>query len=535
MIENPEDIIANSDPKLYQAIRSYVPDMPDFRPIETIEGMAIRDEEGNVIIELQDNWGEIVHELDALSYDEQGQIFVDAINSGDVEEVLPYINRIEWIDQFIFSYPALIWLMLKTSPEETIFPILISQGMYLDDIHINNEYIWAIRNKETALIFIDRLKLSFGDIYHQLNKDCSNIGWVYLFIGHPRFPSEKYYVHNTLTEVAKKGCYDAVYLLLNNAKYDLSRSASRAISGAAAAGHFDIINLLLSYSPDVDPSLNDSEALIKASSNGHVDVVDLLLKDGRSDPSAQNNNALRQSSIQGHEKVLELLLLDGRVDILDYFDNIFGVSARLGFDKIISLLLNVEGIHRIPHEALGIAMKYANDHVVKVILQDPRIIPGRYTVFVAVHNVKYGLFKSDNAKERYLKILEMLLQDERFYIDKELISKAIEGDSLDVLTLLLEDGRLIPESDHLQQAVMKGSYDIVKLLLEDGRVDPSANNNSALNISISRNNFDMVNLLLEDERVDPTFDNNKALKLSMLHGRDDITELVRRKIQERKE
>lgn len=64
-------------------------------------------------------------------------------------------------------------------------------------------------------------------------------------------------------------------------------------SMASWQGHADVVQLLLTRSERVDPSVKSNHAIRVASASGHVTVVKLLLTDPRVDPSDDSNYALR--------------------------------------------------------------------------------------------------------------------------------------------------------------------------------------------------------------------------------------------------
>lgn len=107
--------------------------------------------------EKQDNWRLIYDELEALNYDKVGQDILDMINEEEYSEMKKYsYERASEIEDFFFSYPALTWLLLHVGEEEIIFPLLVSQGLYLEEIPMKRHYIPYIRNEEDAKIVFQR-------------------------------------------------------------------------------------------------------------------------------------------------------------------------------------------------------------------------------------------------------------------------------------------------------------------------------------------------------------------------------------------
>ena len=136
--------IREYDPDFYESIKPFVSSMPDFRPSKTMAQM---------IQEPQNNWRLILHELEALGYDEEAGKLLDIINRGDRKTVEEYIRfRKDLIEDFVFSFPAITWLLMKTGDEDVIYPLLISVGMYLEEIPMKREYISFIKDEEIARI-----------------------------------------------------------------------------------------------------------------------------------------------------------------------------------------------------------------------------------------------------------------------------------------------------------------------------------------------------------------------------------------------
>lgn len=161
-----EKLIEEHDFIFYQSIKEYVPLMPDFRPQETIRMMRGTYVDKEFIPEPQDHWRLLYNELLALNEEEPYQILVDAINSGEELQIQPFIDRENFLSDFVFSYPAvtlkgdnalrLTWLMLKVSPENTIIPILILAEKYLDEISMKREYIKYIRSDEVTKYLVKK-------------------------------------------------------------------------------------------------------------------------------------------------------------------------------------------------------------------------------------------------------------------------------------------------------------------------------------------------------------------------------------------
>lgn len=133
--------IKEHDCAFYQTIKVYVPLMPDFRPQETIKRMKE---------EKQNNWACIYHELQSINYNQDYLELLDIINKGNIRSLVRYIKPNKLVEDFVFSYPALVWLMLYVGPKKTVVPFLLSRGLYLNEIPFKPNHIKYIQSMEDA-------------------------------------------------------------------------------------------------------------------------------------------------------------------------------------------------------------------------------------------------------------------------------------------------------------------------------------------------------------------------------------------------
>ena len=130
------------------------------------------------------------------------------------------------------------------------------------------------------------------------------------------------YGMNALITAAKGGYLIVVQLLIKkgaspNYIIDEVRplyNGFTAIIMAACKGHFEIVEYLLSFNPDLNDETERCEtALILASTMGHVDIVRLLLVKG-ADPNRKSvggNTALMSACRLGHVEIAEMLMTGG--------------------------------------------------------------------------------------------------------------------------------------------------------------------------------------------------------------------------------
>lgn len=136
--------IKEHDPQFYETIRDLVPLMPDFRPLETVKKMKAEE---------QNNWRLIYQEMQGIGMNEAHMNLLNIISEGNEARLKKYISPNRFVQDFIFSYPGLFWLMVKSSSSETIAPLLIANGIYLEEIkEMPIEYLFHIYDNETAKI-----------------------------------------------------------------------------------------------------------------------------------------------------------------------------------------------------------------------------------------------------------------------------------------------------------------------------------------------------------------------------------------------
>lgn len=228
------ELVKEHDPNFYEAILPYVDQMPDFRPKETLEKMAKRDGEGNLIIEPQRNWSLILHEIEAISYDKKGEAMIKAINEEDVDR----IKRLDklysgLIGDFIFSYPALTWLMMKISPKKGIYYMALLGDFYTHELDLEEEDMYMIKNVEIARLFIQKLNIPMTEIHRNLMRnammDSIDVKWIYLFLAHPLYRGEPVYHYLAIIELIRNRCHKTIEMVLSDKQVDLSKGVNRAI------------------------------------------------------------------------------------------------------------------------------------------------------------------------------------------------------------------------------------------------------------------------------------------------------------------
>lgn len=109
-------------------------------------------------------------------------------------------------------------------------------------------------------------------------------------------------------------------------------------------------------------------------------------------------------------------------------------------------------------------------------------------------------------------------------INNELGSAAFAGD-VKLVKLLLDDERAYPAADSIRYAAKNGHADVVELLLADGRADPCANSNMAIWLAAYNGHTDVVKLLLADGRANPTA---AAIQVATENRHFEVVELLKK-------
>ncbi|KAJ3407128.1 hypothetical protein HDU80_009583 [Chytriomyces hyalinus] len=217
----------------------------------------------------------------------------------------------------------------------------------------------------------------------------------------------------------------------------------------------DMLEFLLQQTlviPEFGASADLTHLIESAAQFGHVDLVRKLLSDDRSDPSINDGASLREASSTGNVALTALLLQDTRVHP--------NPSSPLIKPAIFE------------------ATRHGHEHVVKILLADPRTnpsLPNWSTLVRAVHDRRIG-------------IVNVLLGDARVdpaANESAALRIACSGSNPneELVRVLMADGRVDPncwEGALLLNAVMLRQRGIVEALLEGGRVHDSIRFGEAL-------------------------------------------------------
>lgn len=267
----------------------------------------------------------------------------------------------------------------------------------------------------------------------------------------------------------------------------------RAIRDAAAAGHVDIVRLLLEK-PTVDPRTHGDYPLRAACAQGHLAVVEALLTDGRADPTSQNCHALRLAAAYGHVSVVERILSGGRRIPKSGGGCALEAAAHAGHLTVLERLLAHK---KLKIDELNGAMCAAANRghlaIVDRLLVDGRIAPNWERADALLHAIDAGSEA----------VVLRLLQDERVDAsanDQIAVYGAAAHGSAVVMEAVLANPEVDPvEGDALSTAAEEGNSPALKLLLADARVNPV--DDAALEKAAINGHSEILQCLLRDERI----------------------------------
>ena len=475
--------------------------------------------------EPQNNWRLILHELEALGYDEESSALVEDINRGDKGKIEKYLlEERDLVERFFFSYPALTWLMVKVG-NEMIFPLLVASWTSLSDalvaslkeVPMKSEYIHYIRNEETARDFSSSFPhlISRTSTFAITTRESG--GWLYWYF--VIFPS-LFYEHITdLLYWSTKSLYpEDVAFVLDKGKNllsskDLLNVVKRIIENVQdsyrrwgkygwqhiSASLKEIVNMIVS-----DPNLQVDETqstniemilsiLAKYRFNEAIkiivshnkinfdnellhsadnDLLRFLLADGLFDPREADvlfsTITPKDETPEITKERIKIILEDGRVFESEY-ENAptkaqrgAELAAGFGQQDLVEIFLSYEEID--PYGVLHSAVSNNQLELVKWLLTQPRVHPGEYQNGVIVQSI----WDKNTAMSR------LLLRDPRVSAlgnNNRLLHEAIAKKMLAIVKILLKEKKVVPRLSDLFFAIDRGEDKFFPLLMEYAKVD----------------------------------------------------------------
>lgn len=308
MTSSYEKQIRQHDPQFYEAILSYVDLMPDFRPQETLRRMKS---------EPPNNWRRISDELTAISFHPSDEMVLSVINSEEEKELVRIIDDHELISTFIFSYPALTWLLMKIGKQRMVVPLIISQRETIFDLHeipMKRSYIRFINDMETAI--------KLRNIYYRIAKD----DWVFSRIDSP--------VLNLNSGLYEKGYF--YWLLAGNSldPLNLNYKIYERLANTRDISLFEHIEHIISLLNKVEPKREENylsllDAIVRY---GFTEAVDILVNRFKFTDSFLLSQIITATN-KGFLGITYILLQSLSSDISEYHtESVFEKSAIKRYD-----------------------------------------------------------------------------------------------------------------------------------------------------------------------------------------------------------
>jgi ankyrin repeat protein len=344
----------------------------------------------------------------------------------------------------------------------------------------------------------------------------------------PIIPLNWLYISRSCNKIAET-------FLLEDERINPAAQACKGLRRVIAQRNVKWVDKLL-QDTRVDPSTWQQWAIRYASADGCAPIVELLLKHKKTDPSVPSQDPLIYACRNGHTEVVRLLLEDERVDVSFSEHLAFREAVKSQSIEIIRLLYACPRFVPLNWDfpILKLAVTGTNLELVKTIAElDPRLDAELSDEVLAdVQRADIMKLLIDRGKDpsvgRQLAIrtasyhgrvdvVRVLLQDPRVIpstVDNLPIRVAAQHGNVELVKLLLADPRVDPACKNdtpLNEAARNGHAEVVSLLLADSRVHPARGKEHAIHFAAVSGCLTVVNVLLEDPRVDPASGDNEAL------------------------
>lgn len=428
--------IRRHNKQFYYAIRKHIHEMPDFRPLDTVEQMKKVSIDGVISIEGQDPWSVLNHEFEALAHNKGAEKFLFDI----MREDLTCIEQS--LDWFYVGFPGIFWSLTLLLAKEILYPLLISQGKYLEMVEMEIQYIKYIRDKNTAHI---------------------------LFIKNPSLISPK--------EAISRFIYEGIgmlYWILEDHRIDPNTRKGLLIKESVRKNNISMVNLLLSH-----PKTNPTCAIFMAIRKGYENITKEIMDNDRliiTDPHI----LFEYTIMSGHSSILKLILPYIKLDMTSSLcQNIFVESVFFGKDMVRVLLDDSRTDPSILNQKILFnAIKCDKENIIDILLSHPKIHPNKDHLLHCLHNKpKIMSFKS-------------LLKDKRLdpcESNHVVLMEATARGNEEILKLLLKDPRINPNfrrSKVFREAIKQRNKEAVRILLQDLRVNPCDKNGKAIRYAL---------------------------------------------------
>jgi ankyrin repeat protein len=348
-----------------------------------------------------------------------------------------------------------------------------------------------------------------------------------------------------LSWAAAAGHEDIVKLLLD--QKDVSPDSEEhdgrtALSWAAENGHPTIVQMLLNRNvrADLKDDVYAQTPLSLAAENGHYAVVKLLLDRDGIDVNSKDHlgrTPLRLAAANGHKAIVELLVNTANVEV-DTKDNTgqtaLSSAAERGKETIVKFLVNREDVEADSKDNLGrtplsLAADYGYKGVVKLLV-DRDDVEADLSDNRGRKPLSWAALSGHKAVVRLLVDRDDVNVDSKDMNGRTPLSLAAEGGHAAIVQLLVDRHDVIADSKDkegrtpLSWAAQKGCGGVVELLLSRNDVEAESKDNryerTPLFWAVMREQEMVLRLLLSrhDVRAD-TRDNSGLTPFMWVCGR----------------
>ena len=288
---------------------------------------------------------------------------------------------------------------------------------------------------------------------------------------------------------------DVFSFLLNEVKFNHSKSISLYVEEAVEKGSLDVLKLMIKEDSCIVSE--DSPLILKSVKCPNDEMLPYLLRDNKVNHSLFSDKSLLEAIKLNDLSKVDILISSGLLTFSD--DYIIGSSISKDPD-ILKYLLKKTNID--PNKSdyyydspIVKACKIGNEDIIKILINDDRVDPS-----------------VDN---------------------NEALLSAVSKKSVEIITLLLKDDRVTPSKNPkiLMEAIHRKDLEIFNLISEYDDIDFKGDSYSyyfdkPLYASIVRGFIDAVDFLINNKNLDPSIENNKLIIEANKKGEEEISQLL---------
>lgn len=440
-----QDYIKEENPSFYERILPHIDSLPDFRPLETVKKMKKVEIDGSLRLEPQNNWRIVYEEFSALSTNPfHFSILEDILN----REMIDIEN--ESVKEFAIYYPSLTWLMVRIASPKSIYPLCLSQSIYLDEV-IKKEtwkkYIGYIRSIETAkklspAISEERIQ----SIFQVLQDDSFQIiGWAYCALAKNMNLSNFHieFIANSIADERNLDLFKAMKSIFLECKgvawiqIMIGKSFAEALQECS-----DIMDQKMIY-------WNLGDAIQR----GIVTMVKFFLYAMDSSEITQYaTDIIRNAIDRPHPKIIRILIEHPIIKTRFHrvAESLLCKLAKWGRKEIIGILFLTNIGNHVWRKMIKDSIRYGHEEIAQMILKNKEI----EIYFSDIHDVIIS------SSSLCLKDLLDKTKPLANYEKEILFTTALFGEHIDAIRILMEHKNM--KNENLSQTYIKLAKDLVK-------------------------------------------------------------------------